>query len=383
MRNSTNYKLGGPKTFRRSSTKILSRWGGNLQNIEKSMREIYTSDGYDENNKLQVEKLLFWLQSGDTTIFTEEELATIRVLLQVDQAGAEALIVAYDCEPYDYRQLFIHGVKPHIYVALKLFKELWSKKAREHGFSITDDTVSELCDTPIGLLKTNPYWEELRKLIADSDNWPLTERYYYLAKQTVHSFSYDVQYMTFIMNILEKSGGKIVIDKDKGKYFLSTIRSLFPEVVERCRRIERQVEETRMLFNLHGHPFTVTDYSVMSTTMKDLYAWGPQSTVGEITRIAFSRLQEFIESENKKWDILQDNHDSYLSQCSLLEVVECAKKKKEFMNQRLTSPIDGVEFNMKSECQIGFNWAPMKIVKSADGVETMVNPLGLREVKWI
>lgn len=351
-----------------------------MQNIEKGMREIYISDGWNEKDHER--KLLFWLQSGDVSIFTEEELETIRVLLQVDQSGAEALIVAYDCDALDYRQLFINNVKPHIYVALKLFKEIWQKKASEHGLSITSECIDELCNTKICELKINPYWKDLSLLIADSDNWSLTERYYYLAKQTVHSANYDIKWATFIMNILEKSGGKIVIDREKGEYFLNVYRSLFPEIPERCKRIERQVEETGILYNMHGHPFTVTDYSVLGTTMKDLYAWGPQSTVGEITRIAFSRMQEYIEQENKQWDILQDNHDSYLTQCPLLDVKECSLKAKQFMNQKLVSPIDETVFNMKSECQIGFNWAPMKEKYNEDGSKTIINPLGLREVKW-
>lgn len=383
MRNSTTYKLAGPKTFRRSSTKILKKYGGNVQNVEKGMREIYISDGYDESNKLLCEKLIFWLSTGDTSIFTEEELFHIRVLLQVDQSGAEALIVAYDCESHDYRKLFVNNVKPHVYVALKLFQSVWKKKASEFGYSISSSCVDELCNTSIEKLKLNPAWPDLDKLIKDSDNWALTERYYYLAKQTVHSANYGIGWSTFIMNVLEKSGGKIVIDREKGEFFLNTYRSLFPEIPERCQRVERQVEETGMIFNMFGFPFTVTDYSVMGTTMKDLYAWGPQSTVGEITRIAFSRMQEFVESEKKKWDILQDNHDSYLIQCPLLDIKECSLKAKEFMNQRLTSPIGGVEFNMKSECNIGMNWAPTKTKRGEHGNDIIVNPLGLREVKWL
>lgn len=334
------------------------------------MREIYESDGW---NIKQKEKLIFWLETGDTSIFTEEELVSIRVLLQVDQSGAEALIVAYDCEPSNYRQLFIHNVKPHVYVALKLFKDIWRKKAGEHGFAISADDIEQLCETKISELKLNPYWKDLDLLIKDSDNWPLTERYYYLAKQTVHSANYDIKENTFIMNILEKSGGKIVIDRDKGKFFLGTYRSLFPEIPERCKRIERQVEDTKILYNMFGFPFMVTDYSVLSTSMKDLYAWSPQSTVGEITRIAFSRMQEWIEQENKPYDILQDNHDSYLVQCPLLEVKTCKEKMQECMNQRLISPVDGVEFSMKSEAQCGLNWSPQK----------QTNPLGLRELKWL
>lgn len=368
-RNSTTYKLGGPKTFRRASTMILRKWGSNLQNIEKSMRAIYEPDGFSPSLE---EKCLFWLKTGDYSIFTEEELMTLRVFLQTDQSGAEALIVAYDCVAGDYRQLFIHNVKPHVYVALKLFKDVWKRKMKEHGGLIEDLNMDEICNTSIAELKKNPYWKQLDLLIKDSDNWPLTERYYYLAKQTVHSANYGIEANTFRMNILEKSGGKIVVSKEDGTHFLATYRALFPEIPESNLRIAAQVKETRMLFNLHGHPYTITDYNVLEGNMKDYYAWPRQSTVAEITRIAFSQLQQFIESENKQWDILADTHDSYLLQCPLKDVIEAKAQMSLFMNQRLVSPVDGVEFSMRSESNCGMNWAPQK--------ET--NPLGLQELKW-
>lgn len=374
MRNSTTYKLAGPKTFRRSSVKLIGGQGGNLQNVTKEMRQIYISDGYSD---ALAEKCVYWLTHDfDDSVFTEEELDTLRVMCQTDQSGAEALIVAYDSEPGDYRLLFIHGVKPHVYAALKLFREIWPGKAVEYGVrGITKEVIDELYDTPIPQLKNNPHWRELDALIKSSDDWPITQRYYYLAKQTVHSFSYDVQWSRFIMNILEKSGGKIVINREQGEYFLNTIRSLFPEVPERNRRIQRQVEQTHIIYNMFGFPFQITDYN--QTRMKDCFAWGPQSTVGEITRIAISRMQEYIEDSGKKWDCLNDSHDSMLHQCPLRDVKECATKQKECMNIPLVSPIDGAKFNMKSECKIGFNWGVMK--ELPDG--RIINPTGLRDFK--
>src|SRR5690242_10436940 len=97
MRNTTQYKIAGTKTFRLSSSKALRRWGGNLQNIEKSMREIYEPD------------------PG-------------KIFVQVDQSGAEALITAYCCEDGQYRELFKNGIKPHSYLGMHLFKDVWPKK---------------------------------------------------------------------------------------------------------------------------------------------------------------------------------------------------------------------------------------------------------------
>jgi hypothetical protein len=311
------------------------------------------------------------LETGDTDLFTEEELDKLRIFLQADQSGAEALIVAFDSEAGDYRQLFINNVKVHVYVAMKLFKDVWPLKMREKsGLNLDIETLD---NTPIPKLKLNPQWRELDLLIKDSDNWPLTERFYYFAKQTVHSGNYDIQWAKFILNVLEKSGGKINIPEHEGKRFLETYRGLFPEIPERNRRVRRQVDETKLIYNLFGFPYQITNYNITEHGYKEYYAWGPQSTVGEITRIAFTRLQEIIEENRYKWDILADTHDSYLVQCPLRDTSTCKKAMQECMNQELTSLVDGTVFRMKSECQCGFNWSKKK----------SNNLLGLRELKWL
>lgn len=68
-------------------------------------------------------------------------------------------------------------------------------------------------------------------------------------------------------------------------------------------------------------------------------------------------MQRYIEREKKPWDILNNKHDSYLIQCPLEDVKECAKISTEFMGQELTAP-DGTKFRMKSEALAGYNWAP-------------------------
>lgn len=82
-----------------------------------------------------------------------------------------------------------------------------------------------------------------------------------------------------------------------------------------------------------------------------------------------------IRDNGKEWDLLSDTHDSYLVQCPLNEVKECSSIMQQFMNQKLIAPSDGTEFYMKSECQLGMNWAPF---------HKETNKLGLRELpKWI
>ena len=158
IRDSTSWIISGTKTYRLGSRKILQEFGGNLQNIEKSAREIYIPD--------------------DGKMF-----------IQTDQSGAEALIVAYLCRAGAFRQLFIHGVKPHVYVALHVFRDVWKKK------NPTLD-IDTMCTTPIQALKSIEGWRELDLLIKSSDGWPASERYYYLAKQTCHCVDDQTEVLT-------------------------------------------------------------------------------------------------------------------------------------------------------------------------------------------
>lgn len=380
MRNSCTFKLARPVTFRRASSKILPEgskknigYGSNMQNIEGSLREVYMPDGFSPSLE---EKCLYWLEKWDLSIFTPEELEYLQCFLQTDQSGAEGVIVAYDSEPKDYRQLFIHGISPHVYVAMKLFAEVWKKKIKELNVQVDEKCIDELYYTPIGQLKQHPSWHEVNLLIKSSDNWPTNERYYYFAKQTVHSFSYGIQWHTFIMNVLEKSGGKVVIPPDDGKQYLMEIRGLFPEVPERCSRIDDQVKATGIIYNIHGQPYIIWPGGVpperLLSDMKKFYAWGAQSGVAGITQKALTGLQEYIESKNKKWDILTETHDSYLTQGRLHDVKERKEKMEEFIGQQeFTSAIDGVKFRMKSETKVAFNW----------GNKSEKNKLGMRAFK--
>lgn len=346
-----------------------------MQNIEGELRSIYIPDGFSPSLS---ERCIFYLENDyDTSVFSEEELQTINVFLQTDQAGAEGVLVAWDTRDGDYRSIFRNGISPHVYVAMKLFPDEWKAAIKKHNVPIETSCVDTLYHTRINDLKKNPDWGQLSALIKSSDGWPLTERFYYFAKQTVHSFSYDIQWHTFIMNILEKSGGKVVISREDGERFLLTIRSLFPEVPERNRRIADQVRECGTIYNCHGQPYCVwpggSPPDHILSDMKKFFAWGPQSGVAGITQIAFTKMQEYIEENAKRWDLLTETHDSYLTQGLLHDTKERYEIMSKCINeQSFISAIDGDSYRMKSETKIGFNWG---------GYDKEKNKLGLRIYK--
>lgn len=405
MRNTTQYRIAGPRTFRLSSTKVLGKYGGNLQNIEKDLRCIYKSDGF---TPALTEKCLYYMETKDLSVFTEEELFTLRIFVQTDQSGAEALIVAYLTEAGNYRELFKNKIKPHSFLGMHLFRDIWPEKMREHKLMSGDSdfSIDELCKLPIAALKQHKWWPVLDKLIKSSDNWSLKERYYYLAKQTEHSSNYDIKENTFRMNVLEKSGGKISISAEDAARFLDLKHGLFPEIKGYHRWVLRLAENNRIIYNLHGDPYQITVYEITESHEKEIYSWIPQSTVGQISNRAYTRMYTFIDvsgrtntvhrvgkldeevtkaldiygCKQRKWDNLANTHDSYLHQCPLSDELECAKISRLFIEQKFRSPIDGVEFQMGSETQSGFNWSVAK--RDKDGKFTK-NPLGLREIKGI
>ena len=337
MRNTTYYNISGTKFYRLASRSFFGK-GTNLQNIDKYNRKLYIADdGY--------------------------------VLNQRDQSGAEALIVAYLCRDGNFRSLFKNGIKPHTYVALHLFKHVWQEKINEGSLDI-QCSIDELCNTPIPLLNKNPYWKPLNKLIKSSDDWQPSQRYYYLSKQTCHSGNYGVTPNPFILNILEKSKGKVVVSKTEGERFLETYHGLFPEIrADFQRNVEAQVRETRMVFNLLGYPIIFTGDLDQPNAIKECFSSIPQSTVACITRRAVTKMQQYIEAERKDWDILQDNHDSFVVQCKQEEHMECHSIMKSFLNYRMKSPFDGEGFNMQSEGATGKNWAPYNSTTNPDGLQ--------------
>lgn len=376
-RNSTQYNIARTTTFRLGSRMLTLRFtsparegkcGSNLQNQERTVKRIYLSDGWNYEDEEEKQKLAHYLSNRDLSIFTEEQLARIKILVKVDQAGAEALIVAYLTRHGNFRDLFLNGIKSHVYVGLHVFADVWKKELQNSGSDIKCD-IDLLCSLPINQITQYPFWKTVDKLIKDSDHWPNERRYYHIAKQICHSSNYDIEAGMFQLNTLEKSKGRIVLPLPECQRYLNLYHGLFPEIHEWHRGVERQLTETKILYNLFGFPreFWFTTKHPDKTLVKEALAFVPQSTVGSITNIAYTELQTEIEDRHLNWDLLSNEHDSYMLQCPIGQEIEAGSRMQDIINMPFKSPVDGVAFNMKSECKVGFNWS--------DHGKT--NPLGL------
>ena len=329
-RNSTIYGITGTTTFRLNAKKIFDEYGTNLQNPSADICRIHTAD------------------PG-------------KILVQIDQSGAEALVVAWLCEHGNFRDLFLHGVKSHVFVALHAFKDQWEKRFPEIW-------NPKFISCKVGDLTKQDRWEQMDDKIKESDTWPALERYYYIAKTICHASNYGIEPYALQLNVLKKSEGTIVLTTRMAKKFLDLYHSLFPEIRRWHNTVRDELDTHGELRNLFGHPRVFSNYRGTPNDLKDALSFVPQSTVGCITHFAITRLQRFIETSPKPhWDILNNKHDSFLVQCPVQDLDECIKVGKEFMNQELTTP-RGETFRMKSGCEVGYNWGHENKETNPDGL---------------
>ena len=314
----TGYNLAGTTTYRLASRRLLGKWGTNVQNIPKKLRRLFIAD------------------KG-------------KVLMQVDQSGAEAMVVGYLCVPGNFRTLFLEGIKSHVFVAMRLFSDVWEA---ELGRS-----MDEFCAAPVNQLKHINGWKELDALIKSSDDWPANRRYYFMAKMVCHASNYGMKAPTFRINMLQKSQGAIALENKEAKRFLATYHKLFPEISQWQNETISTLKRTKMLKNLFGYPRTFTGF-LDESMYKEAYAFVPQSTVGCITNLAFVELQNRQDLMDMGVDVLQNNHDSVLLQCHEKDVPFVAKEAMKHMNRNLVSP-RGEPFQMRSEALVGHNWKEM------------------------
>ena len=318
------YKVTGTNTLRLASAKLLDYYGTNLQN--------------------PTESLMACVEPSPGNIF-----------IQPDQAGAEALVVAYETNPGKFRRLFDLGIKPHSYMALQLFTDKFRGEFPCSRYRGVDPDV--LASFP-----------ELKGLLSNIKHSPDE---YFLGKKTIHSFDYDEGLHTFRITTLQESEGRIVLSFAQSKEFKGVWSDTFKEIVEWQVETVAKCKRDGVLYNLFGYP---RRFEKIWTDEKgrQAMAFVPQSTVATISNIGFTELWHCIRHEHLPWKLLNNKHDSIL-----LEVPDTTEHKdrcieycSRHMGRELVSS-RGEHYKMKVGISIGYNWGHY---------HEKDNPTGLKEL---
>lgn len=280
-------------------------------------------------------------------------------LVQVDQAGAEALIVAMMTKPgSNLRRLLTAGIKAHTYFAMHLFADVW----QETVFKSTDSHIRAFTESPIEQLSHLPRWKTLETVIKDSDKNPPGTRYYHHAKMGVHGGNYGIAERKFCNQVLDKSDGEIILTQAEGARIITTLHRVFPEIRGDFQAyVKREIDRCGSLKNLFNFPRTFYHYGRPADEIlyREAYSFIPQSTVGIITSMCIADLQDILDKrERTDFEILANTHDSVLVQCRERDVDSVKSLIQSKMNRKLIS-IYGEEFYMKSDATVGDNWKEM------------------------
>lgn len=314
----TGVKISGTKSFRLSCSKLLGIYGTNLQNPPEALLRCIKP------------------HSPDYTF------------CQVDQSGAESLVVAYESEAGLYRRLAEEGVKPHVYVALHLFIDKFRGTHPRDRYWKKDPAE----------LKSLPEWRDLLKTIKNSG------APYKLGKMTNHARSYKMKWPTFQLSVLSQSEGRLALSNTESKEFLQIWDELFPEVLAWQDKTEATVLETRTLVNLFGYPRSF--YGKMNDALiREAISWVPQSSVGCITHLAY---RSAWDSFPNTWMLLGQKHDSYLTECPKSDASDCCKQMCKHIELDLVSTT-GNHFRMKSEASTGLNLAKFHATDNPEGMK--------------
>lgn len=306
IRYTSAFDVSGTKSFRLSARKVFGDFGGNEQNRSELFRS-------------------FLVPPPDWDMF------------QVDQRGAEALVVAYLCEAGNYRELFEVGIKPHTYLALNIFPDRFrGTYSRDRYRFRRPRELAEL-----------PEWPELNTLISED---PAHEVPYKLGKKTAHAKNYNMGPDTFRKNVLKDSQGTIVLTFAEAKEYLLIFERLFPEVIEWQASIERQLADGRVLYNLFGFPRTFHG-RWNAALVREALSYIPQSTIGCLNSMVFTDM-----AADTRWDMLVNAHDAVVGQSPKELTEEACRTAKKLIARPLTSP-RGEIFYMGADAMAGPSWA--------------------------
>ncbi len=320
----TSYKIGGTSSFRLAASKMLGYYGTNLQNPSDSLMQcVVAPEG--------------------------------RKFLQPDQAGAEALVVAYECPAGKFRRLFQLGLKVHSYLALQIFTDHFCtgmKQPRER-YSFVDPDI----------LKSYPEVKELFTVIQDDS------KKYDLGKRGIHANNYGMKWRTFQSTCLDISDGQTVLSPAESKHILNTTNLTFPEIMVGQSETVEKLKRGRTLCNLFGYPRTF--YGIWTDGMlRDAYAFVPQSTVAVITHKAYTKMFHYIRKNRLPWQLLNNKHDSLLMEIpDTAEHTEHATKELRAAFEIELTSSHGEKYFMRSGISVGYNWGKHHKIKNPQGMK--------------
>jgi uracil-DNA glycosylase family 4 len=278
------YKIAGTETGRLASAGTFFGTGTNLQNVPPAFKKYLIPD------------------QGN-------------LLIEIDLAQAEAVVVAYVSQDANMIAGFESDVDVHTYNASQIF------------------------DKPM---------EEISKLERS------------MGKRVVHASNYAMGYKTFALNT--------EIPEKRAKELLEAYHARFPGLRQWHREVQDQIYRTRTLYNLFGRPKRFLGM-IDQSLLRSAYAFIPQSTVAEQLNRGITSISE--DPQSFEWGVSLNLtvHDSVLLQIPNIYTSSQLSEFFRWIQSHMEIPLwaKGTQFTIRCDAKLSLsNWKEMVEIKSFD-----------------
>lgn len=182
--------------------------------------------------------------------------------------------------------------------------------------------------------------------------------------------NYSMGWKTFQENILKETEGAVVLSAAECKRLLNAYFEIFPEIRIFQVEADKAAQDFLFLQNLFGWEIKVIQ-RYTAALGRTCVSWRPQSTVGIAGIIGGTRLQNYIERESRRWNVLTITHDSNLSEAPIDEATECANISADCLSFEFISPIDGWKCKIGVEKSVGDNWGKYDEEENPGGLKVI------------
>jgi hypothetical protein len=267
----------------------------------------------------------------------------VKVLIELDKAGAEWVVVAYLSGDANMLEVIDSGKSPHTVTGSLISRapyDFVEKESKVVGQNTDPDTISELRET-------------LASEIDDDWFMPRIFSIRQMGKKSNHGLNYDMKYRRFALEneIEEREAERIVT-----LYH----RQAYPSIKIWHKTVQSSLRDDRTLTNCFGRKRRFMD--AWGPELWDAaYSFLPQSTVFDITRIGM--VKTFNNPALDCYELLAQTHDSVTYQTELSK-----KNYKQVANDVVKIGLDYMnplcvynsrEFYIGTTMKIGTDWGDM------------------------
>lgn len=274
----------------------------------------------------------------------------MKILMELDKAGAEWVVVAYLSGDANMLEVLNSGKSPHTVTGSLISgapEEFVERENKLVGHHTDPDTI-----------------RELREQLEDEidPNWfmPRIFSIRQMGKKSNHGLNYDMKYKRFALeNEMPENDSKTIVD------FYHT--RAYPGIRGWHKTVQHQLNEDRTLVNCFGRKRKFMD--AWGPELFDAaYAFVPQSTVFDTTRIGMVKLWNDNSKEAQQVELLAQTHDSCTFQLEAdLDLLTQMSMRIGLDYMCPTCIYNSREFIIGTDMKIGFEWGEgMSEVKLSD-----------------